>query len=348
MSLGRNVRKSLFLLGLTLTSPSVWAAEACSREWALEKISGKSFRIVGLGLSTRTDPKAAVDEARAAAFKDISLQLQSSVQSRSEIKESQSESTFSANSILTSNSEELVGLKSVKSGKNPQEKITACEVYEFNVQAAYQDQSSQLSVVQEKIDKLNELGEKAQWRQVIREYPEVQPLVAKYATITKRADLFKAYLNVPGPAWNERFEKGQSQLADLEKKSRSKIVFVFPKEQFSSVVAEVEGLVTNAGANVASDAKEIKGDQLGIEVAIVAMGNPRSSKTRLGLTVTRKVSISLTDIKTKKKLAAGNGLSVVGTSMSGDEEEATANSENQLIGALTDAIKNAVPNLIKG
>src|SRR5689334_22589863 len=108
--------------------------DPCSRSWATGKNTSKNFRITGLGISSQPDPRSAAEEARAAAFKDISLQLQSSVQSKSEIKESHSDASFQSNSVLTSETKDLVGLKAIKSGKAPNEKITDCEVYEFNVQ----------------------------------------------------------------------------------------------------------------------------------------------------------------------------------------------------------------------
>lgn len=347
MNAGFKLSSSIFLASCLCFAFSAFAEGECSRDWAVGKGTGKNFKIIGLGLSSQTDPKAATEEARAAAFKDISLQLQSSIKSSSEVKESQSESSFSANSLLTSNTEDLVGLKAVKSGKNLEEKVTDCEVYEFNVQAAYEDQSSKLTVVQDKIDQVTGFGDQKKWINVIREYPNVKPLIVSNAAIIKRADLFKAYANIPGPGWGERFDKSSAQLDDLDKKARSNLVFLFPKDQFEEAVTELQGTVTNAGAKAGSDPSDVGADATGIQITMKNIGSLRKSKTKLGLTVTRKISIVLTDLKTKQRLAANNGLSVVGTSANNDEEEATTNSDNQLIGALADAIKNAAPGLIR-
>jgi hypothetical protein len=351
MSIRTKASRQVFwvLLGgivFSAEAPLTFAASECSREWATENASGKNSKIVGLGLSSQADPRLAHDEARAAAFKDISLQLQTSVESRSEVKESQSESTFSANSVLTSNTEDLIGMKAVKNGKNIEEKVK-CEVYEFNVMAAHEDQSSKLSVVQDKIDKLNELGEQKKWVDIVHEFGTFKPLLTANSVIIKRADLFKTYLNIPGPGWSERFQKSTTQLEDLNKKARAHIVFVFQKGQFEDAVSEAEGKITNAGAKVEEDVKSIPADSTGILVTFKTLGTPRKAKSLLGLTMTRKVAIALTATKTQKKLSASNGLNIVGTSADGDVEEALANSDQQIIAALMDSIRNAVPDLIK-
>ena len=331
----------------SLTLAPCFAAEECTREWALEKSVGKNLKIIGLGLSSRQDPQKAQDEARTAAFKEISLQLQSSIQSHSEIKESQSHSDFNANSILTSSIEDLVGLKAVKSGKNESEKITNCQVYEFNVQAAYEDHSLKLSVIEEKLSHLEEAANQKKWVQVIGEFPSLKPLIAAQSAIIKRADLFKSYLSLPGPGWREKFDKALEHLTELDQKARSQIAFVMPKDSFEEAITEVSDLITHSGAQVLESSKDIPPGVYAMIVSLKAIGTPKKTKTQLGLTVTRKISITLRHSKTNRKVSGGNGLSIVGTSADGDMEEALNNSERQLIGALTDAIQNAVPELIR-
>ena len=77
------------------------------------------------------------------------------------------------------------------------------------------------------------------------------------------------------------------------------------------------------------------------------LGKNRKSKTKLGLTVTRKAKIRLINQKTKKVLAANRGLSIIGTSADGNEEDAIANSDAQLVAAALDTIKSFVPGLLK-
>ncbi len=351
----------LFLLGLGLTAPISFASTECSRDWASGKISEKRFKIIGLGVSSRLDPKTANEEARAAAFKDISLQLQSSVQSKSEIKESQAESSYQGNSILTSNIEDLVGLKAVKSGQNPEEKITRCEVYEFNIQSAYENQASKLSIVQEKIDQVTDFAIQKKWIDVIREFPLVKPLANEYKAVIVRADLFKSYVGLPGPGWNERFEKALTQLESLDQTARSNLIFIFPKDpsknspkdfqinlngEFEAAITEISGWITRSGAQAIRLGDPESPGALRIEISIRNIGGPVKSKTKLGLTVTRKIAISLTDLKTKRTLSSNRGLSIVGTSSEGDYDEAMSHSENQMIGAIADAVRNAVPHLM--
>jgi hypothetical protein len=164
---------------------------------------------------------------------------------------------------------------------------------------------------------------------------------------SQRADVFKISLGAPGPSWTERAEKSNLELEQMEKDAREHIAFIFPENQFEAAVTEVQGKVTNNGIKSLSNVSDLEKESLGVEVIIKALGKPVRSKTTHGLTITRKISIQLKDARTKKTLATGDSLSIVGVSTNQNEEEAIANGDNQLIGALTDAVRNLAPGLVK-
>lgn len=238
------------------------------------------------------------------------------------------------------------GLKAIKSGKNGEEKITRCEVYEFNVQAAYQDLSSKLGVFEEKLSSLKNESNQKHWLEIIKNKPILLAELNQNEADIEKVDAFKAVLNIPGPSWSEKKAKASAELADLDKKARSNIIVIFPENQFEAPIAEIEGRLTNSGIKSTSS-KGPHGDSLAIEVVLKTLGKPVHSKTKLGLTVTRKISIALIDLKTKSKLATGGSLSIVGASLNGSEEEAIANGDSQLMGALSDAFNHLAPTFIR-
>lgn len=330
------------LMGAFLV-PAYADSTQCTREWAKDKIENQSFKVIGLGLSTKPDPREAADEAKAEAIKDILLQLKTNVESKSTVEKTSSDSKFNSESILSAKLDDLKGLKPVKSGSNPAENIRDCEVYEFNVQAAYDEMRGKISPL---IDRLQSAVEgSAEGFDLIKTYPSLKSSVDEKRAELRRADAFKTVLGRPGPGWEEQADKQLNAMEDALKKMKDKIWFVLPEGKFDTAFAEVESRLSNNGVHVAHDAKDVSEDGFPVLVNIKEIGSPRKTQSSLGLTITRKVAVSLVHMKTKKNLGSNRGINVVGTSASNDADAAMANSDAQVTAAIMDAIRAFMPQL---
>ena len=341
----KNYKMCLSLILISFSASLTATAEDCSREWAVSSVKNSSFKVIGLGLSSNSDPKIAADEAKTSAIKDIVSQLESNVQSKTEVKRSESSSSFESESIISTKMEDLKGLKPVKHSKNSEQKISRCDVYEFNVRAAHQELASKLGVL---IERLERFEESHKLTKLFIELPKLKKEVQNRQAEVQRADTFKTYLETPGPSWEEQIQRKISALEELEKTSKSKLVFILPDNaDLESVLGETENALSNAGLKVVKQGDEISDESIPVFIEVKILGKNRKSKTKLGLTVTRKAKIRLINQKTKKVLAANRGLSIIGTSADGNEEDAIANSDAQLVAAALDTIKSFVPGLLK-
>ncbi len=342
---------TIFLGATLLTfSAAVSADDAaqCTRDWAKKTVKNGSFKVVGLGLSTKSDPTEATSEARSNAIKDILLQLQSSVQSKSELHSTESSHSSSSDTVLTAKIDDLHGLKPTKSGSNATEKITHCEVYEFDVEAAYREASSPLQVYLDKIEGAADRAAAGKGLSAIKDFPEFQKSVAERESGFKRADIFKTVFGAPGPGLAERAQRALGRLEESARLARSNILFILPTdEKFEAAMSALGSALANSGVKSATTKADAGEAALLVNVEIKEIGKVRKSKTRLGLTVTRKVQVRLLDARTNSVLAANRGLSVVGTSATDDEEQATENSESQITAGVFDTIRTFMPALIK-
>jgi hypothetical protein len=298
-------------------------------------------------VSTKSDKTEATSEARTNAIKDILFQLQSAVQAKSELHSTQSSQTASSDTVMTSKIDDLSGLKPVKSGANSAEKISHCEVYEFDVQAAYREASSPLTVFIEKLEKAADRAAESNGLAAIKDLPQFKRTVGEKEPDFRRADIFKAVLAAPGAGLSERAQRALGKLEDTERQARSHIVFILPTDKFEAAVADLESSLANSGVKAVTSKTEAGESALPVLVEIKEIGAAKKSKTRLGLTVTRKVQVRLLDAKTNAVLAANRGLSVVGSSASNDEDQAKENSESQITAGVYDTIRSFMPSLIK-
>ena len=323
-------------------------AAQCTRDWAKKTVKNSSFKVVGLGLSTKGDPTEATSEARSNAIKDILLQLQSSVQSKSELHSTESSHSASSDTVLTAKIDDLHGLKPTKSGSNSTEKITHCEVYEFDVEAAYREASSPVQVFLEKIEGAADRAASSKGLGAIKDFPEYQKSVAERDADFKRADIFKTVLGAPGPGLVERAQRALGRLEESARLARTNVVFILPSdEKFADAMAALQGSLANSGVKTASSKADAGDSALLVNVEIKEIGKAKKSKTRLGLTVTRKVQVRLLDARSNSVLGANRGLSVVGTSASNDEDQANDNSDSQITAGVFDTIRAFMPSLLK-
>ena len=302
-------KSGTFLLGAILLTFSVAAAAddaaQCTRDWAKKTVKNGSFKVVGLGVSTKSDPTEATSEARSNAIKDILLQLQSSVQSKSELHSTESTHSASSDTVLTAKIDDLHGLKPTKSGSNSTEKITHCEVYEFDVEASYREASSPVQVFLEKLEGAADRAAAGKGLGAIKDFPEFQKSVAERDAEFKRADIFKTVLGAPGPGLVERAQRALGRLEESARLARTNVVFILPTdEKFEAALTDLASSLANSGVKTATTKADAGDGALLVNVEIKEIGKSKKSKTRLGLTVTRKVQVRLLDARTNSVLAA--------------------------------------------
>lgn len=338
----------LFMFGaVPVTAVAAETAPApaeCTKDWALVgQMKSKNY-IYGLGISSKPPGGAAVDEAKTAAFREVSQQLQSTVESQSTVKETDEGSSYEGKINIVAMGEKLTGLRIVKEGKNPAASITACAVAKFDVGSAYTEAEGQMQVLEKQLKDVFDAAKAKKYVDVLQRRAKAHQLVKDAANEIQRAEMFRVFLNADDESWNTKIK---GRLADVDRvasEAKSQIVFLLPNGEFESTTAEVESMLSGQGFEVSRDAKAAK-QPVRLSLELKQIGAPRKTKTALGQTMIAKISVSLKD-QSGKTLATNKGTSVTGTGP--DDDEALANIDRQLLVHVLETLRSGLPGLIEG
>jgi hypothetical protein len=279
-------------------------------------------------------------------MQDIALQLQSSVSSKMSLTDTQASTLFSGQTEVGANLQNLMGIKVLREGKSETEGITHCIALKLDIRAAYDNAKSLLSAPMSKADALIVLGQKNRWIDILKESGQVLSALQSSDTDATKADVFKVYMQEPGPSHAEKIAKLVEKIEALIKETKSKIAFVIPESPHAGAAVEVSSAIRGTGVSVFKTKHEAPKTAIVIGVEMKDITPPRKTKTALGLTIQTQVEILLRDA-TGKVVGGNKGTSVMGTSPSGNEDDALANIDRQLVAHVREALNALIPGLIE-
>lgn len=337
-----NLKNSFYFIMLC-SFASVANAVECDRDWAMGgAVKGKNY-IFGIGLSTNKNIVEAQKEAKTHAIKDISQQLQSSVKSESKISEDQNGSTYSGEIEVSSDEQELIGLKLVKEGKDQTNNIQYCSAYKFDVASAYSEQEGKMNIVMKSLEEVSKLAKEKKYIEVLQKQAPSKKLIKDSLLEIKRADMFRAFLNADEKSWFEKIKNIEIDIDKISESAKSNIVFVLNSNAGHDILlADIESRLSGNGFEVIRDLKSPKPVKVILEIKEI--GTPRKTKTALGETIISKIIVNIKD-SNGKIFGSNKGGTITGTGPSDDE--ALANVDRQLLVNVLDTFKSGLPGLLK-
>lgn len=339
----------LLLLAIILCSHIGFAEDAkksgseeCSKSWASEgKLKSKSI-IYGIGVSSKANKLQAAEESKSLALREVSTQLQATVSSESQLKETESGATYSGNVNVAANGKDLVGIRIIKEGSNSVSGIVHCSVAQFDVGAAYSESEGQMNVLEKQLKSVFDDAKSKKYVEVLQKRSKAHELVKKSTDEIKRADIFRAFLKADDKSW---FEKINGSLAEVDRvtdEAKSQIVFIFPSSsEYEGALSDVESKLSGIGFEVTRDNKVKKPVRLLLELKQI--GAPRKTKTALGETYISRIIVSLKD-QSGKTISTNKGVQVTGTGQT--EDDALANIDRQLLAHVMGVLGDGLPGLI--
>lgn len=342
-------RKNSILLAVLLGSTSTFAAdeakqsaEECSKTWASEgKMKSKSI-VYGVGVSSKPNKLHAAEESKSQAYREISTQLQASVSSESQLKETESGATYSGNVNVASNGKDLVGIRIIKEGSNAASGITHCSVAQFDVGSAYSESEGQMNVLEKQLKSVFDAAKSKKYIEVLQKRAKAHELVKGSSDQIARADMFRMFLKADDQSWYEKIKGKLADVDEVAEEAKSQIAFILPaNSEYEGTISDVESKLSGIGFNVARDNKVKNPVKLSLELKQI--GAPRKTKTALGETYISRINVSLKD-HTGKTIATNKGVQVTGTGQT--EDDAIANIDRQLLVHVLGVLNEGLPGLI--
>lgn len=317
--------------------------EECTKEWSMiGQMKSKNY-IYALGISTRTELSKAIEEAKILAYREVSTQLLSNVNSQSSLNETQDSAIYSGTVNLETNLKNLTGINIVKEGANLNANIKHCVVVKFDVSSAYSDSEGQMNVLEKQLKGIFEAAKSNKYIDVLQKIQNAREQINLASEQITRADMFRIYIGAESKSW---YEKIKGQLADAEKvaeAAKKNIIFIInSSSEYEGVLGEIESKLTGEGFEVTKDSKTLKAVRLNLDIKSIAL--PRKTKTVLGETVIAKIAVTLKD-QTGHVLATNKGAQVTGTGA--NDDEAVANIDRQLLVHVFDVLREGLPGLIQ-
>ncbi len=317
------------------------AAQPCSKEWALDgQMKTKSY-VYGLGLSTNSDSSSASQEAKNQAMKDVSAQLLSNVQSDSKISETEQGSSYAAEIKVQSNLSNLTGMKVVKEGSDPQNKITSCIVVKYDAAAAYTDAEGKMNVLMNKLKDVTFAAKQKKYVEVLQKRRQVKATIAEAISDIGRADMFLMYLKADDETWYQKIKNQEIEIDRVADQAKSNIVFLIPENPFEGALSDIESRISSQGFEVIRTGRSPK--TVTVAIDLKQIGAPRKTKTPLGITYVSKIMVTIKE--GSKTIGTNKGGDVLGSGST--EDDALANIDRQLVTQILSMIDVALPGLLE-
>lgn len=330
---------ALFITALSL---STYAGD-CDREELMKGYSPSSNVIFGIGLSTNKDKLRGKEEAKERAYQDIVSQLRANVETSMTLDETEKNTAYKGIINVSTNVDKIIGIKFFKEAKDSSN--TTCMAYTFDVSAAYTDAIGFMKVLDKKLEDVRSAEKKKNFVEVVRLYDLAKKEIESSEPAILRADMYKTYLKREGASWWEKFKTAEVDLDKTYDEAKVGIVFYineFPK--YEEVAIDAESVIGGKGFTAQVGGKKPKS---GIEILFKEAGSPRKTKTALGFTMVYKFGVIVKDITSGRVLGTNKGVTVQGFSTNENEEEALMSASKQMSLNVQDAIKTAIPGLLK-
>lgn len=330
----------IFILFTVLFSSFAFAAEECSREWAVEGAIKSKKVVFGLGLSTNSNPLIARDESKQNAIKEVVLQIQSSVDTAASLNETESSSQYISQTEVKAVASDLIGLKVVKEGSNKKSGIEFCQVVKFDVEAAYSEYESRVKALEASLQGVFKMAKDEKYIEVLKHRSAFKKKIENESSAINKADMYLTFMGSDEKKWHLKIKEMELIVEKAFEAAKEKIVFIIPKNaEFESSLAEIESKIAGEGFEVQATAKTVRPVKLQLEIKPI--GAPRKTKTSLGITYISKINVSLKE--NEKVVATNKGAQVIGTGS--NDDDALANIDRQLFVHLLGVLNEALPGV---